>query len=146
MEEKVITFDDHKMQEVILVSAQEYVLLSASAGMKEMYGFDMHADQMSEEEVVLALQALSQRGFVESDGGKIILKNKAKQLFEQIRDADTMMDIHKKSGRKCILYIADYVVKVAQSLRRQDKYELSMIDKNGIWTHLQEEGWVDRNV
>lgn len=131
---------------VLIVSSKEYVLLAAAAGAEEIYGFDMAADSIQEHEAIIALHGLTAKGYVESDGEKIILKDKMKVIFETITGSGTIIDVHKRSGRKCIFYIGKTAVKVVQSLRRPDSYEISIMPVSGVWQHLAEEGWIGDSV
>ncbi len=126
---------------ILIISSKEYVLLAATAGMHHMYGFDMEADSISHAEAVMSLQDLTNKGYIKSNGDKFIIVGEMKLIFSIITNSRTMMDIHKKSGRKCIIYIYNEAVKVSESLRRPSYYELSRIPLEDIWNNLTDEGW-----
>lgn len=129
-----------------LVSNEEFVMMAATAGIHEIYGFDMHLDEMEKTGAVHVLQELSKKGFVVSDGEKFRLTGVMEDIFHQIRDADTMMEVHKKSGRKCILYLGEQAVKVQKSMRRKELFELYQISLDEVWHDLQDEGWIPQKI
>lgn len=127
---------------IYLIEKGEFVLLAAIAGINRMYGFEVHADEMLKEEALEKLQNMVSKGYINTLTGKFVLSEELSEVFSIIKDVQTVMDIHKSSGRKCILYVSDKVAKVAQSLRRRDVFEISEIEKNDVWSLLVDEGWI----
>lgn len=131
---------------VYLLTNREFVLLAAVAGIRKLYGFEMKADAMEQEEAIYELHGLAKKNYLTVKGDGFILSEEMNGLFSRIRDADTIMDVHKLSGRSCILYVGSRVVKVSQSMRREDVYEVMLLEQDEVWKHLKEEGWITEKL
>ena len=127
---------------VYLLTNREFVLLAAVAGIRKLYGFEMKADEMAQEEAIYELHNLAKKNYLKVVDGSFTFTEEMNGLFSQIRDADTTMDVHKASGRSCILYVGNRVVKVSPSMRRADVYEVMLLEQDEVWKHLKEEGWI----
>lgn len=131
---------------VYLLTNREFVLLAAVTGIRKLYGFEMKADAMEQEEAIYELHGLAKKNYLTVKGDGFILSEEMNGLFSRIRDADTIMDVHKLSGRSCILYVGSRVVKVSQSMRREDVYEVMLLEQDEVWKHLKEEGWITEKL
>ncbi|MCC8151642.1 MAG: hypothetical protein LIO96_09385 [Lachnospiraceae bacterium] len=125
-----------------LLTNHEFVLIAVAAGITAVRGFDMGIDEMNREETVLALQELTSRGLLENTGEGFSPVGGIADIFSIIRDADTTLEVHKKSGKTCLLYLAGDAVKVMMSARREGTWEVSRLAAGEIWNHLVEEGWI----
>lgn len=128
--------------EIFLISSHEFLLLAASSGIKSLYGFDLQPELLEKQEAIYLLQELTNKGWVKVEQGRFSPKGKMGEIFKRIKHAETIIEVHKKSGRRCILYIADYAIWVAESLRRTGIYEVSVCQIQSTWLKFQEEGWV----
>lgn len=126
---------------VYLFSGKEFMVLAAASGIEKMYGFSLE-EKMEDQEVLLTMQALTVRNLLSSQNGRFQVQESVKELFQQIRDAKTMMDVHKRSGKKCILYIGDFSVLVSASPTREDVLSVQKIPNKEVWNFLTEEGWI----
>lgn len=126
---------------VFIFSKEEFMILAAVSGIRQMYGFSLRED-VEEHETVLAMQKLTERGLLWSDGGKFKLPETVENVFSQIKNVKTTIDVHKRSGRKCIVYISDYGVKVSLSKNRNEMLEVQCIPIEELWKCLTEEGWI----
>ena len=130
------------MQDKIhIFSKEEFMVLAAAAGISKIYGFPLRED-LGEQEAVLAMQRLTEKGFLLSVDGKFQLQEMIADAMAQIKAVKTTIDVHKRSGRSCIVYIGDYGVKVSASTGREGMLEVQSIPLNEIWTCLTEEGWI----
>ncbi|MCD8157243.1 MAG: hypothetical protein LUD53_07460 [Clostridiales bacterium] len=129
-----------------LLTNTEFVLVAAAVGITALRGFDMGMDDMNREQVVLAMQELTRRGLLENPGDGFVAAGEIGDIFAVIRDADTTLEVHKKSGRSCMFYIGKEAVKVVPSARREDTYEVSRLPVDMVWQHMLEEGWIPEKV
>lgn len=135
-----------KENKVYLLTKHEFLLLAAAAGIQRLYGFDMNAGALEQEAAVYVLQDLTQRNYLQAIDGKFVLSEEMAGLFECIKGAETTMDVHKSSGRSCIIYMGRISVKVSQSMRRKDTFEVMSIPITEVWDYLQEEGWIPEEL
>lgn len=126
---------------VHIFSKEEFMVLAAAAGISQIYGFPLRED-MGEQEAILVMQKLTEKGFLLSVDGKFQLQEMMADVMAQIKAVKTTIDVHKRSGRSCIVYIGDYGVKVSASTVRDGMLEVQSIPLNEIWTCLTEEGWI----
>ena len=126
---------------VHIFSKEEFMVLAAAAGISQIYGFPLRED-IGEQETVLVMQKLTEKGFLFSVDGKFQLQEMIADVMAQIKAVKTTIDVHKRSGRSCIVYIGDYGVKVSESTVREGMLELQSIPLKEIWTCLTEEGWI----
>lgn len=126
---------------VFIFSKEEFMILAAVSRIRQMYGFSLRED-IEEQEVVLTMQKLTEKGLLFSDGGKFQLPEMIENMFLQIKNVKTTIDVHKRSGRKCIIYIGDCGVKVSVSRNRDEMLEIQCIPIDEIWRCLTEEGWI----
>lgn len=131
-----------KENKVYLFTKHEFLLLAAASGIHRLYGFDMEAEKLEQETAVYMLQNLNQKGFLQAVEDKFVLKKEIALLFEWIKSAEAVMEVHKSNGRSCIVYMGSMAVKVSQSLRRKDTFEVMAVPAAEIWVSLQEEGWI----
>lgn len=127
--------------QVFIFSKEEFLVLAAASGIHRMYGFTI-GEGPSDREAVLAMQRLSERRILLSVNGVFQVQEPAAALFRQIKEAKTTIDVHKRSGRNCIVYIGEYGVKVSVSKRRREMLEVQKIPIGEIWKFLTEEGWI----
>ncbi|MCC8029407.1 MAG: hypothetical protein LIO75_06405 [Lachnospiraceae bacterium] len=125
-----------------LLTSQEFILLAATAGITSLRGFDMNVDGIDREQAVAALQELTRRGLLENNGERFLAAGEIGDIFSVIREADTTLEVHKKSGKKCLFYLGEAAVKVALSARRPGVYEVMRMESADVWKHLTEEGWI----
>lgn len=126
---------------VFVFSKEEFTILAATAGIYRIYGFPI-AEDMDREKAVIVMQELVTKGYLSSIDGKFLLQEPVAKLFQQIKDVKTMLDVHKRSGRKCIIYMNDAGTKISVSQRREDCFEVQMLSLDDVWKHLTEEGWI----
>ncbi len=127
--------------QVFIFSKEEFLILAAASGIHRMYGFTMR-EEPSERKAVLAMQGLSERKILLSVNDVFQVQEPVAALFRQIKEAKTTIDVHKRSGRKCIIYIGEWGVKVAISRQRPEMLEVQKIPIGQIWRFLTEEGWI----
>ena len=127
---------------IIILSKEEFLLLAAAAGIRQMYGFSMTDVNSEDQKILMSMQKLAEKNMIASIEGKFEVLEPLRSMFLQIKDAKTTVDVHKRSGRKCIVYIGEFGVKVSVSQRRQSALELQKIPNKDIWIHLTEEGWI----
>ena len=60
----------------------------------------------------------------------------------QIIEAKTTIDVHKRSGKKCIVYMGKFCVKVSNARRGNGLFAVQAVPLGEIWNHLTEEGWI----
>ncbi len=125
-----------------LLSNREFALIGAASGIHELYGFNMKMEECGREDIIYVLQKLTRKGCLKAEGERFIPTGDMADIFSAIRDADTTMEIHKKSGRMCILYIGSTSVCVTPSIRRTDIYEVKAMPFTEIWQYLLDEGWI----
>lgn len=128
--------------EIFLVSNHEFLLLAASVGIESLYGFDLQPELLEKQEAIYSLQELTSKGWLCVEHGTFFPTGKIQEIFKRIKNAETIVEVHKKSGKRCILYISDCTIFVAESMRRNDMYEVSAYSTDDIWLNLQEEGWI----
>jgi hypothetical protein len=63
-------------------------------------------------------------------------------IFGTIREPNTTLEIRKKSGRSCLVYLDKYAVKVSKSMRRGNTFEVMLTEVDQVWNFLMDEGWV----
>lgn len=124
-----------------LFSRQEFMVLSAVSGIEKMYGFSME-EKVEEQEILQAMQALTARNMLGSFDGIFQVQEPVRELFQQIKDAKTMLDVHKRSGKKCILYIGQFSVQVSALPNREGMLHVQKISNRDVWNFLTEEGWI----
>jgi len=127
---------------VYLLSKHDFLLLAAAAGMKGVYGFELDVESLERGDSIQILQDLTARKYMQVVDGKFVPVNEMAEIFGQIKEAETTLEVRKSSGKKCIVYIYDEGVLVSPSMRRKDMFEVMMMDKAQIWQHLQDEGWI----
>lgn len=128
-------------EKVFLLSKEEFVMLAAASGIRQMYGFSI-AEEIEEEKALQAMQKLAEKGLLLSIDGKFQVQEPAAEIFRQIKEEKAILDVHKKSGKKCIVYLGEFGVKVSMSARREGMLEVQPIPLNEIWKYLTEEGWI----
>lgn len=127
---------------VWLFTKEEFLLLAAAAGIRRMYGFPVDVQAMERKDAIYMLQKLSERGCLSAVNEKLELSGPIKNAFSVIRDASAAMEIHKNSGKSCILYVGSAAVKVSPSMRRREWLEVQEIPLADLWKFLKEEGWI----
>lgn len=127
---------------VFLLSKEEFMILAAAFGIRRMYGFSMESVRPDDQTVIQCMQNLMKREMLLSVDGKFQVLEPLASYFEQIRDEKTTVDVHKRSGRNCIVYINDFGVKVSISQRRPEMLEIQRIETGEIWKYLTDEGWI----
>lgn len=127
---------------IYLIEKNEFLLLAAAAGITKIYGFNIQTDDLTYEDNLLNLQGLVTKEYIVVENEKFILSSELCNIFAIIKDAQTYMDVHKKSGRKCIIYISDKAVKVSQSMRRNEVFEVNLVDNSDVWKLLVDDGWI----
>lgn len=128
---------------VYTLKKHEFLILVAIAGMKKIYGFDLEGTSLEKEESLYILQDLVQKNYVRVEGERFLPVNDMEIILKQLCNVRTILDVHKASGRCCILYLSDMAVKITQSLRRKDMLEIMLMAKEQVWEHLQDEGWIE---
>ena len=126
---------------VYIFSKEEFMILAAVSGIEQMYGFSLK-ENIEDQEALLVMQALAKKEILFSKDGKFQLQEKVAQIFSQIKNAKTTIDVHKQSGRKCIVYMDGLAVKVSLSKGREEMLEVQCIPLREVWKHLSEEGWI----
>lgn len=126
---------------VLIFSKEEFMVLAAASGIRQMYGFSIDAG-MDDQTAVLVMQELAGKGLLLSIEGMFQIQEPAASLFSQIKEAKTVIDVHKRSGKKCIVYIGDFGVKVSVCERREGMLKVQKLPLGEIWEHLTEEGWI----
>ena len=129
-------------ERVYIFSKEEFLILAAASGIREMYGFDMTGIGEEPQELLPNMQKLVTKGYLYTEGEKFLVQETVKNMFLQIKDVQTTIDVHKRSGKKCIVYIGDFGVRVSPSFQRKGMLEVQSIALNDIWNFLQEEGWI----
>ena len=129
-------------EKVYIFSNEEFLILAAATGIREMYGFEMNGVGEQTEELLMNMQKLVTKGYLCAEGEKFLVQESVKSMFLQIKDVQTTIDVHKRSGKKCIVYIGDFGVRVSLSIRRKGMLEVQSIALADIWNFLQEEGWI----
>lgn len=127
---------------VYIFSKEEFLILAAVSGIEEMYGFDVAGVGEETEELLLNMQKLVTKGYLSAEEEKFQVQEPVKGIFRQIKDVQTTIDVHKRSGKKCIVYIGDFGVRVSPSSQRKGRLEVQSIALDNIWNFLQEEGWI----
>lgn len=126
---------------VFIFSKEEFLLLMAIAGIRQIYGFSLGED-IQKSETILGLQKLMEKGIVYSSEEQFHIRPDVAEMFEQIKNAATTVEVRKRSGRKCMIYIARTAVKVSFSKIREGMLEIQSITKENLWHALEEEGWI----
>lgn len=126
---------------VFIFSQEEFVVLAAASGIREMYGFAFDGP-MEEPKTVLAMQKLTEKGILTAIGEKFEVREDVSSMFSQIKNEKTIIDVHKRSGHKCIVYIGEYGVRVSFSKNREGMLEMQQLPISEIWAALTEEGWI----
>ena len=129
---------------VYVFSKEEFMLLAAASGIRQMYGFSLNIDA-DEQSAIFAMQELVKKGCLLSVNGKFEVQEPIAELFLQMKDAKTTIDVHKRSGKKCIIYIDECGIKVSVSERRERILQIQKLMLGEIWEHLKEEGWIPEN-
>lgn len=129
-------------EKVYIFSKEEFLILAAASGIREMYGFDLSGVSQEKDELLLSMQKLATKGYLYSEGEKFLVQEPVKSIFLQIKDEQTTIDVHKRSGKKCIVYIGDFGVRVSPSVQRKGMLEVQSIALDEIWNFLREEGWI----
>ena len=133
-------------EKVFIVSKEEFLIMAAVSGIRSMYGFEIAETGKETGELLVEMHRLVEKGFLDTDDEKFYLQEPMKSIFQQIKEVKTTMDVHKQSGKKCIIYISDFGVKVSFSAQRKGKLEIQAMEKENIWSFLQEEGWIPASV
>ena len=129
-------------EKVYIFSKEEFLILAAATGVQEIYGFEMSGAGEETQELLLNMQKLVTKGYLYTEEEKFLVQEPVKNMFLQIKNVQTTIDVHKRSGKKCIVYIGDFGVRVSPSLQRKGMLEVQSIALNDIWNFLQEEGWI----
>lgn len=129
-------------QTTYLITEREFLLLAAAAGIDSLYGFELKAEAMDRENSIYTLQELTGKLYMEATENGFKPAGVMDEIFSVIKDAVTVLEVHKKSGKTCILYIGDQSVHVAKSARREETFEIGMIPFGKTWDFLVEEGWI----
>ena len=127
----------------LLFSKHEFVIAAATAGMKELYGFDLKGDELEKEDALYILQSLCSRGYAEANDSKFILKGFLKEAFDVISGAKTIIEITKNTGKKGIIYIDEMSVFVSPSIVKPDILEVDLLKTEIIFQTLTDEGWIE---
>lgn len=130
--------------DVFLLTEKEFLILAAASDIHSIYGFDLKPDETNRQDAILALHSLQKKGCLVGED-KFVLSRSMKKIFNSIKQADTVIEIHKDSGRTCMIYIGNLTVKIVKSLRRTDTLEVSALRTAELWNHLKEEGWISGN-
>lgn len=128
-------------EKVFIFSKEEFMVLAAASGIRQMYGFSI-GEELDDQTAVLVMQQLAARKLLLSIEGKFQIQEPAASLFQQVKEAKTTIDVHKRSGKKCIVYIGDFCVKVSLSQRREGALQVQRVPLGELWKHLTEEGWI----
>lgn len=129
-------------EKVLILTEGEFLFLAAACGIRTIYGFELESVPVDTENMLQNLQKLTEKRLLFSENGSFRLQDPAKKIFEQIKDVKSTIEIHKRSGRSCIVYIGDCGVKVSFSENRYKMLEVQVIPINEIWNFLTEEGWI----
>lgn len=129
---------------VYLLTIQEFLLLLAAADIRELYGFTFDEELPEREEGLAILQGLTSRGFLTAQGDRFVPVGEIRPALEALKRAKTVIDVHKQSGRSCLLYLGEDCVRLSRSLRREGLLELQRLEPDHVWAWLQEEGWVPK--
>ena len=127
---------------VYLLTHQEFALLLAAAGIRRIHGYGISPKPPDREDALHMLQILSRKGYLTGSGEQFVLSGEMKQIFAQIQDAASVLEVHKASGRSCLLYLGKGCVRLSGSLRRPEILELQRLDPDDVWEWLIEEGWI----
>ena len=126
---------------VFIFSREEFIVLVAASGIRQMYGFSIY-EELDDQNALQAMQNLVAKGQLLSVEGKFQVQEPVASLFLQMKEAKTTMDVHKRSGKKCIVYIGTFAVKVSLSRRGKGMLEVQGMMLSELWKHLTEEGWI----
>lgn len=126
---------------VFIFSKEEFMVLAAASGIRQMYGFAVDED-LDDQNAVQVMQKLAGKGQILSLEGRFQVQEPVSSLFLQIKDAKTTIDVHKRSGKKCIVYMGEFAVKVSLSRRGKGMLEVQGMALSEVWKHLTEEGWI----
>lgn len=126
---------------VVVFSKEEFMILAAASGIRQMYGFSV-GEKVDDEEAVQTMYQLAGRGVLLSLDGRFQIQEPVCSWFLQIKNAKTTLDVHKRSGKKCIIYIGEFAVKVSLSRRGNGMLEVQAMLQGDVWKHLTEEGWI----
>lgn len=127
---------------VYLFTHQEFALLLAAAGIRRMYGYGISPEPPDRENALRMLQMLSRKGYLTANGERFVLSGEMKPIFDQMGEAESVLEVHKASGRSCLLYLGRGCVRLSGSLRRPEILELQRLDPDHVWEWLEEEGWI----
>ena len=129
------------MDKVWLLTEDEFLVLASACGIKSIRFFSLNIGSVESERVIYTIHGLRQKGLLEY-GEDLHVTQEIKEIFETISDAYSTLELHKKSGRTCVIYMNDYAVRISKSFRRENTYEVSRMETNEIWSYLQDEGWI----
>ncbi|MBR6478078.1 MAG: hypothetical protein IKS85_06490 [Lachnospiraceae bacterium] len=129
------------MDKVWLFTEEEFLILASACGIKSLFGFPIDMEKFSREDAIYSVQELRQRGLLEV-GETMYPTEEMQEIFGNIRDAQSYVEVRKKSGRTCVIYIDKIAVKVSKSMRREGTFEVITTEVSKVWDHLTDEGWV----
>lgn len=129
-------------EQIYLLTAREFILLAATAGIRELYGFDMSVEELDRGKVIYVLQDLTKKGYLKTVEREFYLTEVMAGIFTQIKNAESVVEIHKRSGRRCMLYMEQEVVMVSETMYRKNVYKVSKLSLEKVWNTLVEEGWI----
>lgn len=133
------------MEHVIyLITETEFILLASAAGIESLYGFELQSEKLSRADSIFALQELTGRQYMEVTQSGFKPMEIMAEIFAVIKEASSILEVHKKSGKTCILYIGDQTVYVAKSSRRKGIFEVGTMSVEDTWGFLEEEGWIQK--
>ncbi|MBS6395733.1 MAG: hypothetical protein KH452_01095 [Clostridiales bacterium] len=129
-------------EQVYLLEQGEFLFLAAAPGIQRLYGFELKTEELKRESALLLLQDLTAKGYLSVMEEHMQTTEPLRSMFLQMEEAETVMEIHKKSGRTCIIYLGAGAVRVSRSLCRNKRLELQRIPREEVWFYLNEEGWI----
>ena len=130
-----------RMDKIWLFTEEEFLVLAAACGVKKIFGYAIDAEKMKRENIIYSIQGLQQRGLLEISDS-IRATKEIQDIFNVISEPNTMLEVRKKSGRSCLIYLDKYAVKVSRSMRRENTFEVMLTEVDQVWNNLMDEGWV----
>lgn len=132
------------MTEVVyLLTYEEFILLLAAAEIRTLYGFQFELQPPDRENSLQLLKELCLKGYLISDGKEFKAAGEMRQVLTRLREAKTVLEVHKTSGRGCFFYVGETEsIRLSKSLRRKEILELQCIRTEEVWKWMMEEGWV----
>jgi len=129
------------MDKIWLFSEEEFLVLAAACEVKSIFGYAIDMEKIKRENIIYSIQGLQQRGLLEISDS-IRATKEMQNIFGTIREPNTTLEIRKKSGRSCLVYLDKYAVKVSKSMRRGNTFEVMLTEVDQVWNFLVDEGWV----